>query len=227
MVVALIVWLALAAVWLLFLVPILRLRRHVDRHAWPAWTAALNGELEEHFSYLRELFEGNAEMVRDMAALAELHRGRGDARTARQRLVDLFSLVETCASRARERLAEWLVICRAALALYPTPPLPPSAFSLRSLRRLAWLHRLVHATVVTSAERFRLRLRALDHGFRLLVRFARRAGARTARRPATDLAAADCRDARDIAHDFGELSRETLDTGGRLLAVVSTTRRSS
>ncbi len=120
---ALTVWLVLAAAWVIFIIPVLMLRRRVDRHAWPAWTTTLHGDVGAHFAYLRDLFEGNAELARDMAMLAKRHRARG-AEAARARLTGALDLLETLSQSVRGRLDEWLVVCRAALALYPLPRLP-------------------------------------------------------------------------------------------------------
>jgi hypothetical protein len=127
-------------------------------------------------------------------------------------------------ARARTRLDEWLVICRAALALYPLPPLPAGSFELHVLRGLGTLHRVGHTFAVTSGERFRLRLRVLAWGFQLLSRSARRAGVRLGQRPGHEVRRVDWRRARAVTHDFDALSRETLGSARGLLAAVETAR---
>lgn len=215
---ALTVWLVLAAAWVIFIIPVLMLRRRVDRHAWPAWTTMLQGDVGAHFAYLRDLFEGNAELARDMAMLAKRHRARG-AEAARARLTGALDLLETLSRSMRGRLDEWLVVCRAALALYPLPPLADAAYRLRALRTLARLHAVAHLAPVTSGERFRLRLRVLDWGFRLVGTSARRAKSRLPTDGAVPPTA--WRQASSLAHDFGALSSEALTTARGLLAVVA------
>lgn len=216
------IWMALAAAWILFLVPVLALRRRVDRYAWPAWQLTLRGEVADHFAYLREVLDGNAELVADMLAVAERHHARGATTTARTRLGQLFRMVDSFVERARVRLDEWLVVCRAALALYPLPPLPRGAFELRALRGLGAVERAAHIVAVTSGERFRLRLRVLDWGFRLLAWTARRRVRRLGRRPAHAVARGDWRRAHAVTHDFEALSYETLGAARGLLAAVET-----
>lgn len=216
------VWLVLAALWVLFLIPVLALRRRVDRHAWPAWTTTLHGEVAAHFAYLREVFEGNAELVREMVVVAERHHERGAMVTARTRLRDLFGMVALFVARARERLDEWLVVCRAALALYPVPPLSGGALRLRALRGLAFMHQAVHVVAVTSGERFRLRLRMLDWGFHLLEHIARRSAGRLAHRPWPEVARTDWNRAHGVAHDFDILSHDALNSARTLLAAIPT-----
>lgn len=218
------VWLTLAALWVLFLVPVLVLRRRVDRYAWPAWRIALRGEVADHFAYLRELLEGNSEAVRMLLNVAEQHDARGARAQARQRLLLLFEIVGAFVGRARERLDEWLVVCRAALALYPLPPISTQALDLRTLRTLAMVHNVLHAIAVTSGERFRLRLRLLDQCFRMVAWIARRAGRRLEQRPSPDTTPGDWRRARGVAHDFDALTYETLATARGLLAVAETAR---
>lgn len=222
---ALTFWLLLAAAWIASLVPVLHLRRHIDRHAWPAWTAALRGELASHFAYLEELLEGNDEVLRNLAASAEAHAKRGAQAAAKRRLTGVFELVEDCARAIGERLDEWLVVCRAALALYPVESLPTSAFRLPSLRGLAMVHAAAHAVPVTSGERFRLRVRALGWGFRRLWRIAQRAGGRLRRRRGDTASTNDWRASRALVHDFGALSAEALQSARALLRAAETARR--
>ena len=214
---ALTAWLVLTMVWLLFTIPVLLLRRHVDRHAWPAWTAALKGDVAQHFTYLRELFEGDAEMVRRLAEVAERHRQRNTG-PARERLRAVFALVEDLSARVLQRLDEWLIVCRAALALYPLAPPPVGAFHLRSLRWLAGAHALAHWVPVTSGERFRLRLRMLDLGFRRLRAVASKSRTRLA--SANAVRPREWRTGFEVAQDFGTLSTEALTSAEGLLRVV-------
>lgn len=215
-------WLTLALVWVVFLVPVLRLRRRVDRHAWPAWTATLHGELAAHYAYLAEVLEGNAELVRSSAALAGTHAQRGAHAVARQRLGILFGLVESCTAAMIERLDEWLVVCRAAVTLYPVEPLPLKSLKLPALRGISVVHRAAHAVVVTSGERFRLRLRVLDWALHRLRGIARRARGRLMTRVADDLRPSDWRTAQAVTHDFAALSDEALVSAHGLLQAAHT-----
>jgi hypothetical protein len=172
-----------------------------------------------HFAYLHDLFEGNAEMIQDLVVAARRHDARGAHAMARERLETLFLLIDDLCSRANERLDEWLVVCRAALALYPLPALPRAQFRLRSMRGLAIFHSATHLVPVTSAERFRLRLRVLGLGFRQLRRVARRE-VHAVKGQARQAAGRLWRRAEHVAHDFNALSSEALATAEGLLRVV-------
>lgn len=220
----LIVWLSLAAAWVLFLVPVLVVRRRVDRYAWPAWQMVLVDDVADHYAYLRELLEGNQALLRELFTVAERHRERGRLPQARERLGSLFEIVAGFVGRARERLDEWLVICRAALALYPLDPPEVGRFRLRALRGVARVHHALHRLAVTSGERFRLRLRTLDQSFRLLARISDRTGKRFGGRRVNDPLRADWDRASAIVHDFDVLSEETLRSARALLAVEGSLR---
>jgi hypothetical protein len=56
-------------------------------------------------------------------------------------------------------------------AMTPLRPLSPQKFRLAQLVSLAYLHQVVHQFLVSTSERFRLRLYVLGRGFGLATRF--------------------------------------------------------
>ena len=146
--------------------------------------------------------------VHDELALADLTyeraaeaRDQGDL-TAAYRLVDSgCELIAAFAPRMVHALAAWMVLSRMAAAVAPVQPLRPRDFRLAQLVQLAYLSRFLHHLLVSTAERFRLRLYVLQRGFRTVGALALRwRGASVT--PWSELAAAH--------HDVGTLSEESL-----------------
>lgn len=161
--------------------------------------------------------------VHDELALAELTyeraeeaREQGDL-TAAYRLVDSgCELISAFAPKMVHALAAWMVLSRMAAAVAPVHPLRPRDFKLAQLVQLAYLSRFLHHLVVSTAERFRLRVYMLQRGFRTVGALALRwRGA-----PVThwsELAAAH--------HDMGILSEESLESLRILLVSLDAERR--
>jgi hypothetical protein len=161
--------------------------------------------------------------VNDELALAELTyeraaeaRDQGDL-TAAYRLVDSgCELIAAFAPRMVHALAAWMALSRMAAAVAPVQPLRPRDFHLAQLVQLAYLNRFLHHLLVSTAERFRLRVYVLQRGFRTVGALALRwRGAPVT--PWSDLAAAH--------HDVGTLSEESLESLRVLLVSLDAERR--
>jgi hypothetical protein len=161
--------------------------------------------------------------VHDELALADVTyeraaraRDQGDLAAA-FRLVDAgCELIAAFTPRMVHALAAWMVLSRMAAAVAPVRPLRPRDFRLAQLVQLAYLSRFLHHLVVSTAERFRLRLYLLQRGFRTVGALARRwRGAPVT--PWSDLAAAH--------HDVGTLAEESLESLRVLLVSLDAERR--
>lgn len=106
--------------------------------------------------------------------LAASRRRAGDLAEA-CRLLDVgCRSIEAFVPGRVARLREMIRLSRAVSAMLPARPLRPSAFQLRRLATLAALGRIAHELLVTTGARFRLRVRILARGFRLVARTLRR-----------------------------------------------------
>jgi hypothetical protein len=164
-----------------------------------------------------------ADGVHDELALADLTceraaeaRDQGDLAAA-YRLVDSgCELIAAFAPKMVHALAAWMVLSRMAAAVAPVQPLRPRDFRLAQLVQLAYLSRFLHHLLVSTAERFRLRVYVLQRGFRTVGALALRwRGAPVT--PWDDLAAA--------RHDVGTLSEESLESLRILLVSLDAERR--
>jgi hypothetical protein len=90
------------------------------------------------------------------------------------RLVDAgCRLIESYSPDMTRSLAAMSVLSRMASAMAPMRPLRPERFALRELAGLAFLHQFLHNLIVSTGERFRLRLYILSRGFGVLMRTVR------------------------------------------------------
>ena len=161
--------------------------------------------------------------VHDELALADLTyeraaeaREQGDL-TAAYRLVDSgCELIAAFAPRMVHALAAWMALSRMAAAVAPVQPLRPRDFRLAQLVQLAYLNRLLHHLLVSTAERFRLRVYVLQRGFRTVGALALRW------RSASVTAWSDLEAAH---HDVGTLSEESLESLRILLVSLDAERR--
>jgi hypothetical protein len=206
------IWLALVTLWALVVARALWRRGSAPAPAWSGWNVALGGAMAQRYAYLREVFEGNAAIVRrflEDAAGAPADRA---CEVFEWGLTALAAFVPT----ARERLDEWHTLAAVVEAEVPGPwpAVRRNDFALPELRRLA------------ARERWRLRLGG-DAGFAPRVAFLRRgfeaaarAGAALAARVEVDDPAAVRARAQALAHDFDALCRETLTCAQVLLTAL-------
>lgn len=111
---------------------------------------------------------GLADLSYDEAvALREL----GSLEDARRLLDAGYKVIERFAPDMLRLLAAMATFSRMVSALAPVRPLRPRDFRLAQLASLAALGRLLHGFLVSSGERFRLRLYILGQSFGLATRY--------------------------------------------------------
>lgn len=88
------------------------------------------------------------------------------------RLLDVgYRVIERFSPNMLRLLSAMTVYSRMVSAMAPVPPLRPRDFRLSQIASLAHLNRILHQFVVSTAERFRLRLYILGRGFGLAGRY--------------------------------------------------------
>ena len=128
-----------------------------------------------------------------------------------------------CPSMLRS-LAAMSVLSRMVGAMAPVRPLVARTFSLRELAQLAYLNQFLHHFLVTTAERFRLRVHILARGFATLLRVVARS---TQRAKLTRPAEPEWQRLEAARHDVRALSGESLESFRVLLLSISAERRTS
>jgi hypothetical protein len=132
-------------------------------------------------------------------------------------------LIEAYCPTMLRALAAWSVLSRMVAAMAPVKPLRPAGFRLPELVQLARLDLFVHHLVVTTGERFRLRLYILARGFETLTRVI----VGTTRRLHEHPAVPDWERTAVARLDLRALSEESIEALRTLLASLDAERRAS
>ena len=155
-------------------------RRH-EQAVWRDWEMLLTPKGRRAYDEVKERID-------DELALGDLALGRalelrklGSVDEALEVLDAGYALVERFSLSMRTFLARLSVFSRMVAAMAPVAPLRPQDFEVGRLASLASLNRLLHGFLVTTAERFRLRVFMLGRGFAIATRFLFDAKQRLAR----------------------------------------------
>lgn len=127
-----------------------------------------------------------------------------------------------CPSWTRS-LAAMSVLSRMVSAMAGVRPLRPRAFHLRELAQLARLNQFLHQFLVTTGERFRLRLYILARAFGTLLRIVLRSTARMRAR----VAEPNWETVEAARRDVHTLSHESIEAFRLLLASLEAERRAT
>jgi hypothetical protein len=178
----------------------------------------------------RRAYEDLKERVDDDLALADLALGRardlrrlGSVDEALEVLEAGYALVERFSPSMRTLLAGVSVFSRMVVATAPVRPLRPLDFRVARLASLASLNGVLHAFLVTTAERFRLRGFMLRRGFATATRFMFDAKQRLVRHQGRADEAWDAVEA--ARQDLHRLSDEALESFRTLLLSLSAERK--
>lgn len=207
-------WLLLTSIWLIAIIPILAWVRWLDRRSWPAWSTALDSDAREHYAYMVQHIESALNTVAATVQLADTRRSEGKAAEGARVLQVALRTIEAFVPTLVGRIEHWRTVSRAVIALQPIPPLRVRGFHLWQLSGLAAFHRAMDLALVTSVERFALRLRVLLGGFKIIMLACRDVGRRLR---ASEQQPMPFRQVRDLAADFGTLGHESLTTLHALL----------
>jgi hypothetical protein len=186
------------------------LARRQERLVSEAWTAILRSDDQEEIDAVELMMQFDAAKIdsRLKGALAE--RQLGNLPEATRLLGLAFAVIEEARPDRAKRLEAMRRLIRMALAVHPVEPLQPSTFELKTLGAAAYLAELLHHLLIHPAERFLLRLRALQVGFWFAWRVASRSRLAIAAAPAgADRA---WRAFAHSAHDWTCLDREHLES---------------
>lgn len=140
------------------------------------------------------------------------------------RLLDTgYQIIEKFAPSMMRLLGAMATFSRMVSAMAPVQPLRPHDFKLSQLASLAYLHKVLHHFLVSTAERFRLRVYVLGRSFGLATRYLLQATHRILGRE--ESAGRDWEQVRSIRHDFQTLTEESLSSLRILLTSLGAERR--
>jgi hypothetical protein len=110
---------------------------------------------------LAELTYDEAFSIRELGSLDEA-----------KHLLDVgFRVIEQFSPSMLRLLSAMATFSRMVSAMAPVTPLRPAGFRLAQLASLAYLNQVLHQFLVSSGERFRLRVYVLGRGFGLATRY--------------------------------------------------------
>lgn len=162
---------------LLLYVDGLRRERAVERD----WQIVLTPKGRAELERARARVGAQLELVDLTYAQARTARDLGSNDEALRLLEVGCDLIEHYCPTMLRAIAAMSVLSRMVAAMAPPRPLRPAAFKLRELAQLARLNAFLHHFLVTSMERFRLRLAIMARAFatigRVVLRSTRRAHA--------------------------------------------------
>ena len=163
-------WLAISGAGVLILILLFFDGRRREQTVLRNWELALTPRGERALQTLRDDTGANLALV-DMTYDRALDAAAaGDLDQALRMLDAGCRLIEGYCPNMLRSLAAMSVLSRMVAAVAPVRPLRPRAFKLRQLTSLAYLNGFVHHFLVTTAERFRLRLFIIGRGFMTIVR---------------------------------------------------------
>jgi hypothetical protein len=150
-------------------------------------------------------------------------RELGSMEEAAQLLDVGYRVIEQFAPSMLKLLAAMATFSRMVAAMAPVKPLRPRDFRIAQLASLAYLNQVLHQFLVSTSERFRLRVYILGRSFGLATRFLFQSTERIVRRqPEADK---EWEQIQEIRKDFQTLTDESLVSLRVLLTSLSEERR--
>jgi len=176
---------------------------------------------------LYKTIEGRVQAEMSLADMtyqeAHTFRELGSIDEAVQLLDAGYQVIEKFAPNMLRLLAAMATFSRMVSAMAPVRPLRPGDFRLAQLASLAYMNRILHQFLVSTAERFRLRVYVLGRSFGLATRFLLHSTERIAtRQPESDR---EWEQIEAIRRDFQTLTDESLESLKLLLTSLAAERR--
>jgi len=141
-----------------------------------------------------------------------------------KKLLDVgYRVIEKFSPDMLHLLAAMANFSRMVSAMAPVSPLRPKDFKLTQIVSLAYLNGVLHQFLVSTSERYRLKLYILGRSFALGTRFLLESTERVVRgEPEADR---EWDQIQAIRHDFQNLTDESLDSLRLLLTSLAAERR--
>jgi hypothetical protein len=141
-----------------------------------------------------------------------------------KKLLDVgYRVIEKFSPNMLHLLAAMANFSRMVSAMAPVSPLRPKDFKLTQIVSLAYLNGVLHQFLVSTSERYRLKLYILGRSFAIGTRFLLESTERVVRgEPEADR---EWDQIQAIRHDFQHLTDESLDSLRLLLTSLAAERR--
>ena len=215
-------WMIGAAVASCFVVLFLFGRRN-ERSVRRDWQLLLTPRGNNVYRTIEGRVEGEMALANLTYEEAFSVRALGSVDEAKHLLDVGYRVIERFSPSMLQLLTTMARFSRMVSAMAPVTPLRPKDFRLTELASLAYLNGLIHQFLVSTSERFRLRIYILGQSFGLATRSLLRSTER--------IAADDPEAEREweqvdaIRQDFDTLTRDSLDTLRVLLTTLAAEKR--
>lgn len=187
------------------------------------WELILTQKGQQELGIATERIDAELELVDLAYEQAHGARERGSQDEALELLDMGCEMIESYCPTMLRALTAMSVLSRMVAVMAPVPPVRPRSFKLRELVQLAYLNQFLHQFLVSTKERFRLRLAILARGFVTLRRVVFRSTRRVHAVPGTigdELPQLDA-----ARRDVRTLSEESLESLRLLLTSFAAERR--
>ena len=173
---------------------------------------SIEGRMQSHID-LAEITYDEAFTVRELGSVDEA-----------KHLLDVgFRVIEQFSPSMLRLLSAMATFSRMVSAMAPVTPLRPTGFRVAQLASLAYLNQFLHQFLVSTGERFRLRLYVLGRGFGLATRFLLESTRRiTSDAPESER---EWRQIEALREDFQTLTDESMASLRTLLTSLSAEQR--
>ena len=198
------------------------LGRRNERAVKRDWQLLLTPKGQLAYQRLESRVQGQMELAELTYDEAFTARELGSMDEAVELIQAGFHVIERFAPNMLRLLSAMATFSRMVSAMAPVTPLRPADFRVGQLASLAYLNRFLHQFLVSTAERFRLRLYTIGQGFGLATRFLLRSTRRIAERQPE--AEREWEQIEAIREDFQTLTVESLRSLEVLLTSLATDR---
>jgi hypothetical protein len=147
------------------------LARRNERAVRRDWELLLTPKGEQLYRSIESRVSSEMELANITYDEAFTVRGLGSVEEAKHLLDVGYKVIEKFSPSMLRLLAAMSTFSRMVSAMAPVPPLRPQGFRLAQIASLAYLNQVLHNFLVTTAERYRLRVYILGRSFGLASRF--------------------------------------------------------
>jgi hypothetical protein len=197
--------------------------RRNERSVRRDWELLLTPKGERFYRSVEDRVQAQLELADLTYDEAFTVRELGSLEEARQLLDAGFRVIEQFAPSMLKLLSSMATFSRMVSAMAPVSPLRPQGFRLAQLESLAYLNRILHQFLVSTAERYRLRVYILGRCFSLATRYLLHSTKRIAtQEPESER---EWQQIQAIRQDFQTLTDESLLSLKVLLTSLAGERR--
>ncbi len=203
-------WWMLAGSVISCLVVLYLFGRRNERAVRRDWELLLSPRGERVYRAIEGRVQGEMELAKITYDEAFAVHALGSVDEAKQLLDVGFKVIERFAPSMLQLLSTMARFSRMVSAIAPVPPLRPRDFRVAEIVSLAYLNGVLHQFLVSTSERFRLRLYIIGRSFGLATRFLLRSTERIVKgEPEVDR---EWKQIDSIRHDFATLTDESLQS---------------